>query len=207
MFTLYTTLLSANGRKTLAVCHHLGLEPAVEHVNVYLGEGRTPTYLAINPLGKIPTLVDGDLVLWESNAILQYVCDAYGEGHLWGQNAKERADISRWLFWESSHWQPVFVPILAELVGRRLRGLAVDGLEVSWQDEHFVTAAMFLDSHLQGKDFLVGDLSLADFSVAAMMMYVRDASFPVDQYSNIAAWHERVERLEAWKLTAYGPWA
>src|SRR5208283_1663572 len=54
VFTLYATPLSANGRKALAVCRHLGLKPETRLVNVYKGEGRTPEYLAVNPLGKVP---------------------------------------------------------------------------------------------------------------------------------------------------------
>ena len=60
MLTLYITALSANGRKVLAVCRQLELEPEIRDVNVYRGEGRTAEYLAVNPSGKIPTLVDGD---------------------------------------------------------------------------------------------------------------------------------------------------
>ena len=69
MLKIYATTLSANGRKVLSVSRHLGLEPEIHDVNVYRGEGRTPQYLAINPSGKIPTLIDGEFVLSESNAI------------------------------------------------------------------------------------------------------------------------------------------
>ena len=117
MFTLYTTPLSANGRKVMAASHHLKLQPEVKLINVYKGEGRTPEYLAVNPWGKIPTLVDGELTLWESNAILQYLSEAYGDYKLWSQDPKRRADISRWLFWESAHWQPAFQSLL-RAVGR-----------------------------------------------------------------------------------------
>lgn len=57
---IYATPLSANGRKVLAVSRHLGLSPEIHEVNVYRGEGRAPAYLAINPSGKIPTLIDGE---------------------------------------------------------------------------------------------------------------------------------------------------
>jgi glutathione S-transferase len=80
--TLYTTPLSANGRKVLAVSHHLGLEPEIKLVNVYKGEGRTAEYLSINPSGKIPTLVDGDLVLWPEQRDLQ-AFSTESTGSLW----------------------------------------------------------------------------------------------------------------------------
>ena len=95
VFTLYTTPLSANGRKVRAVSHHLALKPEVKIVNVFEGEGRAPEYLAINPFGKIPTLVDDDLTLGESNAILQYIAESYGDCRLWSHDPRRRADISR----------------------------------------------------------------------------------------------------------------
>ena len=209
MFRLYTTPLSANGRKVLAASHHLGLEPEVTLVNVYKGEGRSPQYLAINPLGKIPALVDGDLVLWESNAILQYLSEAYGDCRLWSHDPKQRADVSRWLFWEASQWQPALIPVLADVVGRILLGGTAGAApaEVDWRDERARGLINFLDAQLRERAFVAGDeLSLADFSVAAMMMYVRAAQFPFAAFPNLAAWYARIESLDAWRATAAGPW-
>jgi glutathione S-transferase len=102
MLTLYSTALSANGRKVLAVSRHLELDIEVRLVNVYRGEGRDAGYLAINPTGKIPTLVDGDLTLYESNAILLYLSEAHAGCRLWSRDPKLRARMARWLFWESA---------------------------------------------------------------------------------------------------------
>jgi len=96
MLTLYSTALSANGRKVLAVSRYLELEIDVRVVNVYRGEGRAAEYLAINPTGKIPTLVDGDFTLYESNAILQYICEAHGDFRLWSREPQQRGRIARW---------------------------------------------------------------------------------------------------------------
>lgn len=120
MLTLYTTPLSANGRKVLAVSHELALSPEVRLVNVYAGEGRTPEYLAINPSGKMPTLVDGAFVLSESNAILQYLCEAHGDFRLGSRDPEGRARIAQWLFWESAHWQPARGAVLSAFVRHRL---------------------------------------------------------------------------------------
>ncbi len=115
MLTLYSTPLSANGRKVLAVSRHLRLDADVKTINVYAGEDRVTS-----------------------------------RSRLWGD---------------------------------------------------------FLNEHLSGREFLVGDeLTLADFAVGAMMMYVRRAAFPFDDFVNIAAWYARLEGIEAWKATAVGPW-
>ena len=210
MFTLYTTPLSANGRKVLAVSHHLRLTPEIRTVNVYRGEGRTPEYLSINPWGKIPTVVDGDLTLWESNAILQYLAEAYGDFGLWSRDPKRRADIARWMFWESSHWQPTLVPILTDSVAHALfpeQGADAPG-EVRWGDPTVRAMLQVLDRHLSDRQFIVGDqVTLADFCVGAMMMYFRIARFPFDAFAGIGAWYARIEALDAWKATAAGPWA
>ena len=207
-FKLYTTPLSANGRKVLAVCRHLELEPAVTILDVYKGEARTPEFLAIHSLGKIPVLVEGRLVVWESNAILQYVAEAHGNYRLWSRDAKARAAIARWLYWETSEWQPALVPVLTGFVAREL-GLLEGStpVTVDWSDDRFRNQAQFLEGHLHGREFLANDeLTLADFAVASMMMYVRRAWFPFRDFPNIDAWYERVEHLEAWRATAAGPW-
>ena len=121
MYTLFTTPLSANGRKTVALSRHLALDPDVVDVNVYQGEGQRAEFLEINPSGKVPTLVDDDLTLWESNAILQYISEAYGEFRLWSREPGPRANIARWLFWESAHWQPALTSVIAQHVGHVLR--------------------------------------------------------------------------------------
>jgi glutathione S-transferase len=211
MPTLYTTLLSANGRKALAVCRHLGAPVEVKTVNVYAGEGRSPAYLAVNPLGKIPTLVDGDLTLWESNAILQYVAEAYGDCRLWSRDARTRADIARWLFWEAAHWQPTLtaLPGLAGVVAGLLRlpGASATG-SVSWTDVSFTPLVSLLETQLGARPFLTGkDITIADFSVGGMMTYARAGQFPFGTYPNIGAWYARIEALDAWRATNTEPWA
>ena len=81
--------------------NELGIELETQTLDLRAGEQRTPEYLALNPNGKVPTLVDGDTVLWESNAIMCYLAGK-GDTALWPKSAK-RYDILRWMFWESNH--------------------------------------------------------------------------------------------------------
>src|SRR5215468_10093786 len=98
---LYGFPLSPNTWKARAVAAHLGLPLELEIVD--LTKPRTPDYLAINPTGRTPTLVDGDFKLWESNAIMQYVASRSANA-LWPDNARTRADIARWQFWQLGHF-------------------------------------------------------------------------------------------------------
>ncbi len=209
MFTLYTTPLSANGRKPLALSHALGLRPEIRLVNVYQGEGRTPAYLAINPLGKIPALVDGDFTLVESNAMLVYIAEQYGSSRLWSAEPRERAGILRWLFWEASAWQSALSAVLAPGVGHRLLPKIIPAASASpdWQSPQLTPLLAFLDAGLADHTFLCGaELTIADLSVAGMTTYFRHAGFPSSAWPNVAAWLARIESLEAWKASADPLW-
>jgi glutathione S-transferase len=208
-FTLYTTPISANGRKVLAVAQQLKLNPEIKIINVYQGDGQKSDYLALNPFGKIPTLVDGDFILWESNAILQYMAEALGDYHLSSRDPKIRADISRWMFWESCHWQPTISTILANAVGHALVPHLVPppSDHPDWDHPQFMVCAKYLNSHLQERQFLAGnELSIADFSIAGMMTYFRFGDFPFERFPYLSRWYEYIEQLEAWKNTQHPTW-
>lgn len=210
MFTLYTTALSANGRKVLAASIHLGLEPEVRLVNVYRGEGRTPEYLAINPTGKIPVLVDQELTLSESNAILIYLAEARGDFRLFSRKPERRAAIMSWLFWESAHWQPALTPVLAPLVGHKLKPQAVPAPTAppDWGNQQIRPLLERLEAQLESSAFLAGDeLTIADFSVAGMMTYFRATAFPFRKFPHIDGWYGRLEALPAWQDTAAELWS
>lgn len=209
MFTLYTTPLSANGRKPLALIHQLGLAPEIRLVNVYRGEGRAPAFLAINPLGKVPALVDGAFTLWESNAILCYIAETYGSFRLSSLEPKARADILRWLFWESSHWQPALSALLAPCVGHRLLPDTVPApaSPPDWQNAQLKPLLALLDAQLADRAFLTGrELTIADFSVAGMTTYFQHAKFPSSAWPNLATWLARIESLDAWQASAAPLW-
>ena len=210
MFTLYTTPLSANGRKPLALSHALGLQPEIRLVNVYQGEGRTPVFLAQNPLGKIPVLVDGDFTLCESNAILVYIAEQHGGSRVWSAEPRARGDILRWLFWESSAWQPALSALLAPCVGHRLLPTVVPAPSAApdWQSPQLTPLLAHLEAQLAGRAFLCGpELTIADLSVAGMTTYFRYAAFPSGAWPNLAAWLARIESLEAWKASADPLWS
>ena len=207
MLTLYTTPISANGRKVLALVQHLALPVRLTTVNVYQGEGQTATFRAINPSGKVPALVDGDFVLTESNAILAYLSECYGDFSLSSRSHARRADILRWMFWESSHWQPVLTRFLAPRVRQILfPNESTLRAETEWQHAELVTLLSQLEAALVERPFLCGEMSIADFSIAGMTTYFQATAFPSDRYPALAAWRARMDAVPAWASTACEPW-
>jgi len=210
MLTLYATPLSANGRKVIGVSRQLGLKIDIRPVNVYRGEGRTAKYLAINPSGKIPTLVDGELTLFESNAIMQYLCEAYGDARLWSSDPKKRALIARWLYWECGHWQPVLTRILSPCVGHRLLPEVAPAPRAGpeWDAAELKPLLGILGTALSNSTFLAApEVTIADFAVAGMVTYFRYAGFPFADHPRIMDWYARIESLDGWQASQDPLWS
>lgn len=110
------------------------------------GAQRKPDYLRINPNGLTPTLVDGDFVLWESNAIMQYLAAQKPGNDLWPEDDEKRADITRWQCWDLAHWAPACATQLYEKIVKEVLGLGEpDMKEVKKGEEKFHCFAAVLD--------------------------------------------------------------
>jgi glutathione S-transferase len=193
----------------LAVSRYLGLNPEIHDVNVYRGEGQASGYLAINPSGKIPTLVDGEFVLSESNAILLYLAEAYGANRLWSSESKQRSRIAQWLLWEAAHWQPTLIAFLTQLVGHRLfpERIPSPPHAPDWSGALVQPALQTLETGLRANAFLAGpEPTIADFAVAGMTTYFRVALFPFERFPKIADWYARIESFESWRDTQSPLW-
>jgi glutathione S-transferase len=111
---LYHFPTSPNCLKVRAVAFEIGVALELDTVNILNGESRSATFRALNPNGLVPVLVDGDFVLWESNAILTYLASRHGSPALISTAARRRADIDRWLYWESAHMGPAIAKVAFE---------------------------------------------------------------------------------------------
>jgi glutathione S-transferase len=201
---LYGFPASPNTWKVRALASYLKTPLEFELVDLTKGVQRTPVYLALNPTGRTPTLVDGDFKLWESNAILEYVAEKSGSA-LWPKDARSRADIARWQFWALAHWggEACAPLIFQRLVKKFLNMGPPDEAAVAKGTECFNKEAKMLDAHLAKQKYLVGDtLTIADFSVAAPMFHAKAAEMPLGPYANLRSWFERVAALPCWSETA-----
>jgi len=201
---LYGFPPSPNTWKVRAVAAHLGLPLELQFIDLTKGQQRTPDYLAINPTGRTPTLVDGDFVLGESTAIMQYLAEQT-PNTLWPNDVRARADIVRWQCWQLAHWngeacQPL---VFQRLVKKLLNMGAPEAAVVDNATEAFNREAQMLDAHLAKHGYLVGSaVTLADFSGAAPLFYSKEAELPVASYPRVQDWFARVSALPAWRDTA-----
>jgi glutathione S-transferase len=202
---LYMTPLSPNAQRVRLTAAVLGLQLEEKLVDLARGEHRSPEYLAINPNGAIPTLVDGDFVLTESRAIVQYLAGKQPEAGLVPRDEAARADVTRWQFWDASHMSPHVVGGLTfEKLIKPMLGMGdPDPRKVEDALASFRRYAAVLNKRLDGKSYLVGAaLTVADLSIASTLMYAKQVDLPLAEFPHVAAWYARITSLEAWKKTA-----
>jgi glutathione S-transferase len=120
MLQVYLDPCTVNSRKVLAGLQLIGMPYELRHVDYFTGAHKKPEFLAINPNGAVPAVVDGDFALSESNAILQYAADLADSDEHYPKDLKQRADINRWLLWEASTWFPSCYIYLVEYVVKPL---------------------------------------------------------------------------------------
>lgn len=200
MMKLYNSPLSPNARIPVLTARHLGIELDIHHVNAAAGEHKSADYLKLNPNGLFPVLVDGDFILWEANAIAQYLCSKVPGTRLWPQQGRAQADVTRWQFWTVAHWMPALGPFLRENFVKKLRGMGEpDAAALAAALPQLQRFAGVLEGALQGRAWLVGDsVTLADFSVAAGLMYLEAARLPLQDFAAIMRWFDGVRALPAW---------
>jgi glutathione S-transferase len=199
---LYAFPPSPNTWKVRAVAAQLGIPLELEFVD--LTKPRTAHYLALNPTGRVPTLADGDFVLGESNAIMQYLASRTSNT-LWPNDARTRADVMRWQSWQLAHWSKEGCePLIFQRLVKKLLNLGPpDDAILAKGTEAFNREARVLDAHLSKHSYLVGNaVTLADFAVAAPLFYAKEADLPIAPYAGVQDWFGRVSALPAWRGTA-----
>ena len=159
--------------------------------------------VALNPNAKIPVLVHGDFVLWESTAIMQYLADQVPGQTLYPSALQARADVNRWLAWGGQHWGPALGVLTWERWMKAMFGAGeTDAREVARGERDFAQFAAVLDQHLAGRQWLSGSrYTLADFALATPLMRSSEAAISLALDPHIAAWYERVQALDAWQRT------
>jgi glutathione S-transferase len=202
---LYYNHYSSNTRRVLLAADHLGIDFDLVQINLASQDDRRRLG-EVNLNAKLPVLIDGDFVLWESCAIMQYLADGTPGQTVWPQERRARADVSRWMFWACQHFAPAIGVLTWENIWKKyVTGQDADPKEVARGEADLAEAARVLDKHLATRQWLVGDaVSLADYAVVAPLMYKEKAQLPLADYPHLLAWFERIRALPAWQRTDHG---
>jgi glutathione S-transferase len=144
-------------------------------VDLIAGEQRSPAFLEVNPAGKLPVLVDGDMVLTESVAIVLYLADKYPHKGFVPPDLKERSQMNRWLLFAATELeQPLWRIVRHTHLYPESRRLPED---VTLAREDFKAMAAVLEAHMKGREFVVGStVSVADFVLAYTLDWANEVS-------------------------------
>jgi glutathione S-transferase len=190
---------SPNCRKVSAVIEMLGVDAKYEFVDLPKGQQAQPEFLAINPNGMVPALVDGKTTVLESNCIIIYLAEKAGSD-LWPK--EHQLSILRWMFWEQSHFMYATGMVFFQKLLKPLLGQDPDEDRITEAVAKFRRHALALDECLRDRKWLVGDaMTLADLAVAAQLTYAEATGVPVDEFPNVQRWYAAIEDLPEWQAT------
>ncbi|MFB9127219.1 glutathione S-transferase [Paraburkholderia dipogonis] len=186
---LYTTLLSGHGHRVKLFLTLLDLPFEVVELDMKAGDNRKPDYLALNPFGQVPTIQDGDLTLFDSNAILVYLARRYGDASWLPADPLGAAAVQRWLSLAAG--QIAYGPCTARLV-------TVFGAPHDHETAKKLAVKLFdvLDRELADKPLAAGNqVTIADIAAHTYIAHAPEGGVSLDPYPNIRAWLRRVEAL------------
>ena len=191
MLKILGRLSSVNVQKVVWVCGETG--QAFERVDMGgpFGGNREPGYLAKNPNGQVPVLEDGDLHIWESNAIVRYIAARYGRDTIWEEDPVKRSEGDRWMDWALGELQRVMVPAFWGLMREPA---TADPVAVATSIDRTERCLDILEAHLrQGFDHFGGDrFGMADIALGPSVH--RWLNMPVTRAPRplLQSWYETI---------------
>ncbi|MCH8054696.1 MAG: glutathione S-transferase [Deltaproteobacteria bacterium] len=182
---------SSNVQKVLWCCDELGV--AYERIDIggSFGGNKERPYLDLNPNGLVPTIEDGGFVLWESNSVVRYLLDKYGQGRLLPSTPEGRANANRWMDWQLTTLGPAMVPLFWGLIRtpeeRRDRAAIETALEKATKAWQILDNYLAKNSYLAGDAFTMGDIPLGVWAY-------RWFNLPIQRpnSAHLSGWYERL---------------
>ena len=191
--------MSPNTRRALLALEEVGAEYRLEPVDLMTGAQKSEAYRKLNPTARVPTLVDGDVVLWESNAIVVYLAEKVPGRLFVGQTPTERGDVARWMFMNAAHLSPALARIFAHTIRLPEDQRIPRIVEESRTEVDRGLGAIELHLTQSGREFLGGPFGIADLSVAPSLGFAPMLGLSFDAYPSVAAWQSRVHARPSWK--------
>lgn len=187
-----------NVQKVLWTVGEIGMP--YEHLDIGSEQGQldTPEFLALNPHGRIPVLVDGEAAIWESNTIVRYLSATYAVGSLWSEIPKDRSDAERWMDWELATFQPDFLALFWSFFRTPAELRNDDAVQKSLGrcESHFRK----LESHLSRQPYLAGEtFTMGDIPCATSLYRYFEMGLSVSHLPNVEAWYERLAKRPAYR--------
>jgi glutathione S-transferase len=196
MLRIWGRLSSINVQKVVWCADELGLAYERQEAGGKFGRNDTPEYLALNPNGLVPVLEDGGFVLWESNAIVRYLCAREGNTQLWPDDLRKRADADRWMDWQATTFTPATRDAFWQLL--RVAEPQRDHAAIEASRVKSEKGAAILEAHLAGREYVCGDsFCAADIVVGAAAHRWLNMPLPRSARPNMERWYRLLKSRPA----------
>ena len=191
---------SPNPQKVRFAIIELGLDCEMINVDLTKAEQRQPTFLELNPFGRVPVLVDGDLKLWESHAILAYLGEKTGK--LWPASPAGRAYALKWLFFLAQHVSPAVTEIAFNRIAAKLLGVKGDEDAIARGEKALPAVLQILDDQLKESKWMLGeDFSLVECDYGPVLNVLEKAGFSFDAFPRLQNYLGAIRSRRAWQET------
>ncbi|MER3445945.1 MAG: glutathione S-transferase [Candidatus Dadabacteria bacterium] len=190
MIKLYDHPISGNCYKVRLALSQIGIRYEKVNVDIFKGEQSRPEFVMLNPNKKIPVLVDGDFILWESNAILLYIGRKFAPNPLYSEEPRVFGLISQWLFFGKTTIDPSLAR--ARFITRFIPKESQNEKELIGLREAGRAALQILDDHLKKNDFLAGSYSIADIGCYAYVHIAEEGEVSLAPFSAVREWCNRI---------------
>jgi glutathione S-transferase len=198
MLKIWGRATSSNVQKVLWCCAELGIEYERVDLGGPFGGNQDLEYLAMNPNGLVPTVKDGDLVLWESNTICRYLCTVRNGEELYPTDPGARTHVERWMDWQLSSIGPPMGTLLYGLI--RTPPEQRDYAAVEAARRKALGAWTIVDDALKDRPYLAGpNLTLAEITMGTLVYRWHAFSIERPSLKNLKAWYERMRQRPAFK--------
>jgi len=193
MIKIWGRIDSSNVQKVLWCCGELGIEFERTDWGGKFGGNDDEAYREMNPNGLVPTMKDGDFILWESNSIMRYLNAKYGSGKLLPVNPQGMAVANRWMDWQLSTFNAIIVPLFWSLVrtpsDKRDAKVVQSALEKTTKAWQIVEKELAQNRFLAGEEFSLGDIPLGVWAYRWFNLPIERPEQP-----NITRWYERLKQ-------------
>jgi glutathione S-transferase len=192
---------SGNSARTAFALYESRVTFTPHALDVPTGESRAADYMALNPMGKVPALIDGTTALWESNAINWYLAESHPEAKLLPPTPAGRASVQRWLFFQAAHVSPAALAINRELNARHRTywRLQPDPRAAEMGKHELSRYLPVLEVALAESDWLEKQFSLADIAYAPHLAFLVEGGFDFSATPRVRGWLERLLARPAWQ--------
>jgi glutathione S-transferase len=187
---------SGNVQKVIFLLEELGAPYTREDYGRQFNNTQDAAYLKLNPNGKVPTLVDGDTVIWESNTILRYLAAKHKKDTVYPTDPAARTEVERWMDWLLAAVNYQYVQVFKDskkAANERAANFEADAKELAAQ-------LSILDGAMVGKAWIAGkDFTIADVALGPIVHRCLDFPIALPALSNLKAWREKLKERPAFK--------